>query len=327
MKWAILATGTIARKFAGTVNAMAEAGEDQQVIACASRSLERAQAFADEFGIPRAYGSYEAMAADPDVEAVYIATPNTMHYENAKMCLDAGKHVLCEKPFTTTKADAEELFALARAKGLFIMEGFWIRFLPVHQKMMELIRNGEIGNVVFARADFGFTANGARRVRKFDPALGGGAMLDIGVYNLGFLRMVMQDADPVSYSIVSHMSEYGTDDFSTVQLVYPGGRSANSTVSIGLVMPHTAAIFGTKGAIYYDEFQAASRITVAPVDKEAYTYESPILFKGFEYQIREVERCVKAGMNSSDILKPEDTIAITGLMEDMLKEMAQQAEK
>lgn len=170
MKWAILATGTIARKFAGTVNAMAEAGEDQQVIACASRSLEKAQAFADEFGIPRAYGSYEAMAADPDVEAVYIATPNTMHYENAKMCLDAGKYVLCEKPFTTTKADAEELFALARAKGLFIMEGFWIRFLPVHQKMMELIRNGEIGNVVFARADFGFTANGARRVRKFDPA-------------------------------------------------------------------------------------------------------------------------------------------------------------
>ncbi len=323
MKWAILATGTIARKFAGTIRSMAAAGEDQQLVACASRSQEKAQAFADEFGIPRAYGSYEAMAADPDIEAVYIATPNTMHFENAKMCLNAGKHVLCEKPFTTTKADAETLFALAKEKGLFIMEGFWIRFLPVLQKMMELIRDGEIGDVVFARADFGFAVSGARKIRKFDPSLGGGAMLDIGVYNLGFLRMVMQDADPVSYSIVSHMSEYGTDDFSTVQLVYPGGRSANSTVSIGLVMPHTAAVFGTKGAIYFDEFQSADKMTVVPVDKEAYTFESPILHKGFEYQIREVERCVKAGMNSSDILKPEDTIAVTGLMEDILKKMAE----
>ncbi len=323
MKWAILATGTIARKFAGTIRSMVSAGEDQQLVACASRSQEKAQTFADEFGIPRAYGSYEAMAADPDVEAVYIATPNTMHFENAKMCLNSGKHVLCEKPFTTTKADAEALFALAREKGLFIMEGFWIRFLPVHQKMMELIRDGEIGDVVFARADFGFAVSGARKIRKFDPSLGGGAMLDIGVYNLGFLRMVMQDADPVSYSIVSHMSEYGTDDFSTVQLVYPDGRSANSTVSIGLVMPHTAAVFGTKGAIYFDEFQSVDKMTVAPVDKEAYTFESPILHKGFEYQIREVERCVKAGMNSSDILKPEDTIAVTGLMEDILKKMAE----
>ena len=323
MKWAILATGTIARRFAETVNAMAAAGEDQQVIACASRTQEKAQAFADEFGILRAYGSYEAMLEDPDVEAVYIATPNNMHFENAVMCLNAGKHVLCEKPFTTTKEDAETLFALAKAKGLFIMEDFWIRFLPVHQKMMELVKNGEIGDVVFARVDYGFVANGARKIRKFDPALAGGALLDIGVYNLGFLRMVMRDADPVDYSVVSHMSEFGTDDFSTIQLVYPEGRSANATTSIGIVMPRTAAIFGTKGAIYYDDFQAADKLRVEVQGQEPYTFESPILYKGFEYQIREVSRCVAAGMNSSDILKPEDTIAITGLMEDILKEMAE----
>ena len=323
MKWAILATGTIARRFAQTVNEMAAAGEDQQVLACASRTQEKAQAFADEFHIPRAYGSYEEMAADPEVEAVYIATPNNMHFENAVMCLNAGKHVLCEKPFTTTKEDAETLFALAKAKGLFIMEGFWIRFLPMHQKMMELVKNGEIGDVVFARVDYGFVANGARKIRKFDPALAGGALLDIGVYNLGFLRMVMQDADPVDYSVVSHMSEFGTDDFSTIQLVYPEGRSANATTSIGIVMPRAAAIFGTKGAIYYDDFQVADKLRVEVQGQEPYTFESPILYKGFEYQIREVSRCVAAGMNSSDILKPEDTIAITGLMEDILKEMAE----
>ena len=323
MKWAILATGTIARRFAETVNAMAAAGEDQQVIACASRTQEKAQAFADEFGIPRAYGSYEAMLEDPDVEAVYIATPNNMHFENAVMCLNAGKNVLCEKPFTTTKEDAEKLFELAKEKGLFIMEGFWIRFLPVHQKMMEIVKSGEIGDVVFARVDYGFTVGGARKIRKFDPALAGGALLDIGVYNLGFLRMVMGDEDPVSYSVVSHMSEFGTDDFSTIQLIYPNGKSANATTSIGIVMPRAAAIFGTKGAIYYDDFQVADKLRVEVQGEEPYTFESPILYKGFEYQIREVERCVKAGMNSSDILKPEDTIAIAGLMEDILQEMAE----
>ena len=133
----------------------------------------------------------------------------------------------------------------------------------------------------------------------------------------------MGDEDPVSYSVVSHMSEFGTDDFSTIQLVYPNGKSANATTSIGIVMPRAAAIFGTKGAIYYDDFQVADKLRVEVQGEEPYTFESPILYKGFEYQIREVERCVKAGMNSSDILKPEDTIAIAGLMEDILQEMAE----
>ncbi len=324
MKWAILATGNIAKRFATTVNAMKEAGEDQEVLACASRTLEKAEAFAGEFGIPRAYGSYEAMLSDPDVEAVYIASPNNLHFEHSVMCLNAGKHVLCEKPFTTAREDAEALFALAKEKGLFIMEGFWIRFLPAHQKMMEIVRSGELGKVVFARVDYGFTVSGARKIRKFDPALAGGALLDIGVYNLGFLRMVMGDEDPLSYSVVSHMSEYGTDDFSTIQLVYPDGKSANATTSIGITMPRVAAVFLEKGAIYYDDFQGADRITVVPEGGEKQTYEFPILYRGFEYQIREVSRCVKSGMNSSDVLKPEDTIAITGLMEDILQEMAEQ---
>ncbi|MBP5225139.1 MAG: Gfo/Idh/MocA family oxidoreductase [Lachnospiraceae bacterium] len=323
MKWAILATGNIARRFAATVNAMKEAGEDQQVLACASRTIEKSETFAAEFGIPRAYGSYEAMLADPDVEAVYIASPNNLHFEHAVMCLNAGKHVLCEKPFTTAKEDAERLFTLAKEKGLFIMEGFWIRFLPAHQKMMEIVKSGELGKVVFARVDYGFTVSGARKIRKFDPALAGGALLDIGVYNLGFLRMVMGDEDPVSYSVVSHMSEFGTDDFSTIQLVYPDGKSANATTSIGITMPRVASVFCEKGAIHYDDFQVADRITVVPEGGEARTWEFPILYRGFEYQIREVSRCVAAGMNSSDVLKPEDTIAITGLMEDILQEMAQ----
>lgn len=313
MKWGILATGTIAAKFAGTANQM----EDQELVACASRNMEKAEAFREKFGIVRAYDSYEAMVQDPEVEAVYIATPNNMHYENCVLCLNAGKYVLCEKPFTVNKEEAEELYALAEEKGLFIMEAFWIRFLPVLKKMQELIAQGEIGDVVWARSDYGFVAKGARKDRKFDSALAGGALLDIGIYNLGFMRMVMGDAQPESFTSRYHINEYGTDDFSTVTLSYPGGRTGVITTAIGIDMTRSAAVYGTKGSILLDDFQMAEKLVVRPAEKEAYTVEVPFEVNGFEYEIREVERCVKLGMNTSDCLKKEDTLEILGLMKEI----------
>ena len=140
MNWAILATGTIAAKFAETVNGMK--GEDR-LAACGSRSREKAEAFGRKYGIPRAYGSYEELLRDEEVDAVYVATPNNMHYANCMACLEAGKHVLCEKPFTTNVKDGERLFAAAEERGLFIMEAFWIRHLPALKKMQELI-TGEL---------------------------------------------------------------------------------------------------------------------------------------------------------------------------------------
>lgn len=314
MKWGILATGTIAAKFAETINKMEG---DQVLIACASRSMEKAQSFADKFGIKRAYGAYEEMMSDDEVEAVYIATPNNLHYENCVMCLNAGKHVLCEKPFTTTREEGEMLFALAKAKGLFIMEAFWIRFLPALQKMKVLIDSGEIGDVVWARSEYGFVANGERRARKFDSALAGGALLDIGIYNLGFMRMVMGDMNPESFSSRHHMNEYGTDDFSSILLSYPGGKTACVTTSIGISIEKYAIIYGTAGSISLDDFQHATKLYVKPAGKEPYTVELPEEINGFEYQIREVERCVNSGMTTSDILKPEDTLDILGLMDDI----------
>ena len=178
MNWAILATGTIAAKFAETVNGMK--GEDR-LAACGSRSREKAEAFGKKYGIPRTYGSYEELLRDEEVDAVYVATPNNMHYENCMACLEAGKHVLCEKPFTTNVKEGERLFAAAEERGLFIMEAFWIRHLPALKKMQELINGGVIGQVGFARCDFGFVAEGARKARKFDSGLGGGALLDVGI--------------------------------------------------------------------------------------------------------------------------------------------------
>lgn len=314
MNWGIMATGTIAAKFADTVMKM---GDGERLIACGSRSMEKAEAFAGQYGIMRAYDSYECLVKDREVDAVYIATPNNMHYENCRMCLGAGKHVLCEKPFTTDAGEAEILYNLAEEKGLFIMEAFWIRHLPLLKKMRELIKEGTIGDVVYARSDFGFTAQGARKDRKFDSGLGGGALLDIGIYNLGFMHMVMGDDRPLSFTSSYHLNEYGTDDFSSILLNYPGGRTASVTTSIGMAMPREGVVYGTTGAIYLPDYQMAQKLEVRPYGKEPWEVSMPFEVNGFEYQIREVSRCTRAGLHTSDVLKKEDSLAVLELMDEI----------
>ena len=224
MKWGILATGTIAKKFASTVEQMGAEGE--QIVAVGSRHMESAQAFAQQYGVPRCYGSYEALATDPEVEAIYIATPNTLHYENCKLCLEHSKHVLCEKPFTINAEQAKELYALAEKKQLFIMEAFWIRFLPLYAKLQQMLADGVIGTLQTITCQYGFTTEGARRERKFNSALGGGALLDIGIYNLGFLQMVTGQQPQNVQTEELRLTEYGTDEYSKLRLAYPSGCTA-----------------------------------------------------------------------------------------------------
>lgn len=312
MRWGILATGSIAKKFAATLGQMGAEGEILE--AAGSRSRETAEKFAAEYGARKAYGSYEELLEDPQVEAVYIATPNNLHYENARAGLLAGKHVLCEKPFTTSAQQARALYKLAEERGLFIMEAFWIRFLPVLQKMQELIREGAIGQVVHARSDYGFIAAGARWQRKMDSALGGGALLDIGIYNLGFMHMVMGEA-PVGFSSHVRFNRLGTDEFSTITLEYPGKRTASITTAIGMDIPREAAVFGTKGRIVLEDFQKAEVMKVYPYEGEAYEVAIPFEINGFEYQIREAGRCIRAGMSTSGVLRAEDSLAVLELMD------------
>jgi predicted dehydrogenase len=321
MNWGILATGTIAAKFAATVNAMEDESETLQAVA--SRSLEKAQDFAKEHGIAHAFDSYEVMAESDCIDAVYIATPNQMHYENAKMCLMAGKHVLCEKPFTTDTKQASELYALAEEKGLFIMEAFWIRFLPVLVEMRRMIQSGMIGEVVFARSDYGFIANGARKQRKFASELGGGALLDIGIYNLGFMQMAMGQK-PVSFTSDVHMNEAGTDEFSVIRLKYQPTTDLQEpvavvTTSIGMELARNAVVAGTKGTITIPDFQKAEKMTVRLYNGEQYDVEIPFDVNGFEYEIREVSRCVAESRISSDIFTPKMSMQTLQLMDDIRK--------
>ena len=316
MKWGILATGTIAAKFATTVIEMRSDGE--MIVAVGSRDVGKAQEFADTYDIKKAYGSYEELAADPEVEAVYIATPNNMHFSNAMLCLEKGKHVLCEKPFTTNAGEAEKLYNEADERGLFIMEAFWIRFLPLYEKLLQIVGSKEFGELRHVRCDYGFIAKGARRERKFKSELGGGALLDIGIYNLGFLHMLM-GASPESFTSDVHLNEYGTDDFSVLQLKYPGDRTAHSVQSIGLQMERQAALYFDRATIYLPDFQAATSMTVKPVEGEPYTVDCPFEVNGFEYQIREVTRCVRGGKTHSEIFKPQDSVAVLRLMDEIRK--------
>lgn len=312
MKWGIMGTGVIARKFAATIHQMR--GEGDELVAVASRLPETAQAFATANSVPHAYGSYAAMLADAQVNAVYIATPNTLHFDNARASLLAGKHVLCEKPFTLNATQARELYALARERGLFIMEAFWIRFLPVLTKMREMIAAGEIGDIVHVRSDYGFIPAETHSVRKRDAALGAGALMDIGIYNLGFAHMVM-DAAPTGFQSAVRRNEYGTDSFSAILLAYPGERSASIATSIGIPMPREAAVFGSKGEITLPDFQAAERLTVRLYSGETHDVHIPFDINGFEYEVREVNRCVKAGLSTSDVLREEDTLTVLSTMD------------
>ncbi len=164
--------------------------ENEQLVAVGSRNIESAKAFAREHDIPRYYDSYEALVNDPDVEAVYVATPNSLHYENCRLCLEHGKHVLCEKPFTINEKQAQELYRLAKDKHLFIMEGLWIWFLPLYNRLHSILQQGTMEKLNIFPVSMDLLQRGARKERKFNPALGGGALLDIGIYNLGFLRIV-----------------------------------------------------------------------------------------------------------------------------------------
>ena len=318
MKWGIMATGSIAQKFASTVNRMTDEGEILQAVA--SRTKESAENFARQHRIPEVFDSYKAMAESDSVDVIYIATPNNMHYENVKMCLLAGKHVLCEKPFTTSAAQAQELYALAEEKGLFLMEGFWIRFLPVLQKMQELIKEGKLGEIRYIRSEYGFVAKGDRKVRKFNPQLGGGALLDIGIYNLGFLNMIM-GKNPDSFASDVHMTAVGTEDFSVIHLHYPQengqGAEAVVTTAIGLDIQRKAAVIGTKGSIYLYDFQKAETMTVSLSDGEEYEIEIPFEINGFEYQIREASNCIRAGRTHSGIYTPQMSLQTLSLIDDI----------
>ena len=313
IRWGILSTGVIAKNFADTVSKM---NGETRVLAVASRTKESADAFADQYGIERRYDSYEALAKDPDVDIVYVATPHSRHYEDMKLMISHGKHVLCEKSFTVDAQQAREIFALAKEKKVFVMEAFWTKLLPIYREMEKVVASGAIGEIRTVTAQYGYTT--AREVRKFVPDLAGGTLLDIGIYAIGFVCIFLgYEYDAIHSNLV--MNSVGTDAVDAM-ILRKGDAVAQLTTSIGSAMPVFGGVYGTKGHIDVPDFKNPQSFTVC-VDGEApYTVKRPFEINGFEYEIREAMSCVREGRLQSGIMTPEQSVATMAIMDEVRRQ-------
>lgn len=315
IRWGILGTGNIAHQFARGLSVLTDA----ELVAVGSRSQETADAFGDEFGVGRRHPSYEALANDPDVDAIYVSTPHSLHRENSLLCLDAGKAVLCEKPFTINAREAEEVVKAAREKQLFLMEAMWTRFLPALVRVRELLAERAIGDVRMVAADFGFRTNVNPKSRLFDPALGGGALLDVGVYPVSLASMIL--GAPARVAGLAHLGETGVDEQGAIVLGYAGGQIANLYTAVRTNTPHDARIMGTNGSIQINSpWWKPTALTVSVAGAEPEVVELPYEGNGYNYEAAEVGRCLRAGKLESDHMPLDETLAIMRTLDQIRAE-------
>ena len=304
MKWGIIGLGNIANKFAKTLNIM-----NEELYAVSSRDLSKAKSFKDEYNAKICYGSYLELMNDNNVDVIYIATPNNMHFDIAIEALRHNKNVLCEKPLTTNHILAKKLYDYAKNNNIFIMEALWIYFLPLYKKLKELLP--KIGNIKEINVSYGFDTNEKRKARKFDSNLAGGALLDIGVYNLGFITMIL-GFDIIDIKSNYHLNESNTDDYEEITLKYKNNIIAKSITQIGKDIKREAYIKGDMGTIYIPDFQA---FEIFYLNDEK--YESKFDINGFEYQILEVIKSIKENRNESKIYNSTNSIKLMKLLYDI----------
>ncbi len=305
VRWGILGPGSIAKRFATGLKAL----PDAPIAAVASRTPGKADAFADEFGVPRRYSRYEELVADPEVDVVYVATPHSHHKEHSLLALEAGKPVLCEKPFTINAGEAEEIVRAAREKKVFLMEAMWSRFFPLTARVREMLNAGAIGEVRMLEADFGFRAGKVNpEARLFNPALGGGALLDVGVYTVSFASMIL--GTPSRITGMASLGETGVDEQSAMLLGYPGGQLAVLSTAIRTNTPHEASIIGTDGYIrLHRNWWTPSAVTLVKGGNEE-RIEMPFEGNGFNYEAAEVAACLRAGKLESDVMPLDESVSV-----------------
>ncbi|MEK7412100.1 MAG: Gfo/Idh/MocA family oxidoreductase [Planctomycetota bacterium] len=315
-RWGILGTGNIAKKFAAGLASV----PDATLVAVGSRTAASAAAFAKEFKIAHVHDSYAALASDSTIDAIYIATPHPLHRENAVLCLEHGKAVLCEKPFTVNLAEAQAVVAVARRKKAFCMEALWTRFLPVTVQVRQWLDQQEIGEVRMMTADFGFRAGWNPTSRLLDPALAGGALLDVGCYTLAYARMVF-GADPQRIQAMAHLGETRVDEQIAMTAQYAGGGLANLTAAVRTNTNHDVWIYGTTGKIHVPSFWNGRRATLFRDGKEPLPCEPTFGGNGYNYQAVEVATCVRAGKTESAIVPLATSLAIMESMDAVRKQI------
>jgi predicted dehydrogenase len=316
IRWGILGAGRIAAKMADDIATSPES----VVGAVAARDPDRAAAFALAHDIPRSYGSYHDLVEDPDIDVVYIATTHGQHHEQALLALRAGKPVLVEKSFTLNARQAREVVAEARARHLFCMEGMWMRLQPLVQESVRLARSGRIGQVTGVRADLSRHFAYDPKDRVFDPAAGGGVLLDLGIYPATYAWLVL--GRPDSIAAVGSLAPTGTDVTVALQWGYSDGRVAQIFCSAAGFSPYSVLITGTEGWITLQPRIMRGRSITVHTDTDEETIEvPPPVGKGFGPQIAEVVRCLRAGEIESPFVPHEDTIGILETIDEARRQL------
>jgi predicted dehydrogenase len=303
-RWGILATGGIASTFAEDLALL----PDTEIAAVGSRTLQAGQAFAEHHGVPRAYGSWAELAADPEVDVIYVATPHSAHHSATRLCLEAGKPVLCEKPFTLDLASSQDLVTVARERQLFLMEAMWTRCNPAIRRITELVADGAIGEVTAVHADFGVSGPFEPEHRMRNPELGGGALLDLGVYPVTFAHLFL--GPPQRVSAMAALTPERVDENTGLILGYDSGGLAVLHCGIDGTTPCNGTIIGTRGRVEVTPlFFRPDQFTLIR-DEEAEVFDFQIRGNGMGYEAEEVNRCLAEGLLESPLVPHEATLQV-----------------
>jgi len=317
LRWGILGTGWIAQMQTADLIA-----DGFTVAAVGSRSQRGADAFAAEYGIPTAHGSYEALVADPNVDVIYVATPHPLHAANAELAINAGKHVLVEKPFTINAAEAERIVALAAEKKVVLLEAMWTRWLPTMVRLREIVAAGTIGTVRTVIADHNQFLPKDPKHRINAPELGGGALLDLGIYPVSFAWDLL--GAPTTVHAIASKTATGVDRQTAILLGYADGQQAVLHTALDTAGPNTASVLGTDGWIHVESvFYNPTSFTVYDSKQnvlERYEPE-PSPTRGMQYQARELERIVASGELVGTILPLDETVGIMGTLDEVRRQI------
>jgi predicted dehydrogenase len=315
MNWALVGTGGITNRFLmGLFDAA-----DAKPYAAVSRTQENADAFAAKYGIEKAYGSYDAMLNDRAVDVVYIGTPHVFHKDMALKALRANKAVLCEKPACMNAAELSELIAASQANKAFFMEAMWTRFVPPLVKVREWLRGGLIGELRMVQANFCFSTPMNREGRLYNRALGGGALLDAGVYPLSLASMVFGGKRPEKITSMKYFGETGVDEEVSALLSYGGPRMAQVSAALCTACQNDAWIYGTQGRIQLPDFVFSHSAKLTLNGRYTYNYEPDFTSNGYNYEAEEVQRCVGMGKLESEVMPHAESLIIMETIDSILR--------
>ena len=315
IRWGIISTGHISGRFAEALQILPEA----ELSGVASRTIEKATEFAEKYEITKAYGTYQELADDPNIDVVYIGTPHTFHLENSIMCMRKGKSVLCEKALTINASEAKEMVRVAREENVFLMEAMLPRHVPLIKKILKWVNDGKIGEPRMVKASRCARGEFDDSARQLNPKLGGGSLLDVGVYVISFASMIF-GKEPKEVVGLSHIGEIGSDEQGVAILKYDKGEIADLSFALRTNAVDEAYILGTGGYIkIHDLFAVPTKASLVVDGKEIEVLEEPIIGNALNYEAEEVMRCLKAGLKESPFMTLDESIQIMEIMDKIRK--------